>query len=90
MQEYTGTHIEPDTLLIPKQKLEIGGPDFKIELITYFERVTSDFDEAWKERVQGMYWDVPVNFVSKDLLIKMKTVAGRHQDLADLERLRVA
>jgi hypothetical protein len=50
--------------------------------------VSAEVEDVWESRITmslagNTYW-----IVSRDGLIKMKTLAGRAQDLADLERLQ--
>jgi hypothetical protein len=42
---------------------------------------------VWKTRQEVSVEDVPCWVVSRDGLIRMKSAAGRPQDLADIERL---
>jgi len=46
------------------------------------------FTEAWASRVEGAYGSARVPFIGYEALVKNKTAAARHQDLADLETLR--
>ena len=46
-----------------------------------------DFDGVWKNRVSGVFGDVPVYYASLDDLITMKRAAGRAKDLEDLRAL---
>jgi predicted nucleotidyltransferase len=86
--EFSGSPLDPSTLLIPKQKIEIGNGEFKIELLSYLE--AAYFDEAWEKKVLGNFLGEPAYFVSKDVLIKLQKLAGRSQDIADLERLKTS
>src|SRR5215470_16875496 len=49
-----------------------------------------DFDECYDRRVGSELGDLAVYFISIEDLIRNKEAAGRHQDLADAEKLRVA
>lgn len=50
-----------------------------------------DFDEAWPERVDEILaGQVLAHVISRDDLIKNKLAVGRHQDLADVEKIREA
>lgn len=47
------------------------------------------FDEAWKDRVETFLdRDTPAHVISLEHLIKNKLASGRHQDIADAEKLR--
>ncbi|MCR9293357.1 MAG: nucleotidyltransferase family protein [bacterium] len=50
--------------------------------------VTPILDEVWNSREIVRAYDTEINVVSKAALIKMKELAGRYQDLADIESLR--
>jgi hypothetical protein len=63
-----------------------GFPPNRIDVMTNISGVT--FAEAWEHRVEGTLGDQPVFFIGKEELMRNKSAAGRHQDLADLELLR--
>ena len=46
------------------------------------------FEEAWAHRVEGTFAEQSVFFIGKEDLMRNKSAAGRHQDLADLDLLR--
>ncbi len=46
------------------------------------------FESAWKDRERFEWQKREVGMVSHEGLIKMKEIAGRPQDLVDIERLR--
>ena len=50
--------------------------------------VTPILDEVWNSRETVKAYDTEIKVVSKAALIKMKELAGRYQDLADIESLR--
>jgi hypothetical protein len=43
--------------------------------------------EVWKKRETYELEEVPVTVVDRDGLVRMKRIAGRHQDLSDIEHL---
>lgn len=49
-----------------------------------------DFKEAWKNKSESQYGDVPIFILGLDELIKAKQQAGRDQDLLDLKNLEAA
>ena len=69
------------------QVVELGYPPVRIDIITSIDGVT--WDDAWNNRVQAAYGDVPVLFISREDFIKNKLATGKKQDLADLEALGV-
>lgn len=50
--------------------------------------VTPALAHIWNDRETVRAFDTDIKVVSKSALIKMKQLAGRHQDLADVESLR--
>jgi hypothetical protein len=68
------------------QVIQLGIEPKRIDFITRISGVT--FEQAWSTRVSGDYHGVPVNFISRELLIRNKTASARPQDLADLALLR--
>jgi predicted nucleotidyltransferase len=46
------------------------------------------FEEAYKKRNILPAWGIHVSCVALDDLIKLKEIAGREQDLADIESLK--
>lgn len=50
--------------------------------------VTEDEQELWKDRQKISWREGETSVVSRESLIKMKLLAGRTQDLSDIERLR--
>jgi len=50
--------------------------------------VSPGLQEVWESRVAGRIGQINCSVVSRDGLIKMKTIAGRHRDLDDIETLR--
>jgi len=46
------------------------------------------FSEAWESRDEGTYGSLRVPFIGYEALVRNKTAAARHQDLADLETLK--
>jgi hypothetical protein len=52
--------------------------------------VNDSIKDVWESRLLQIWDQGTTSVVSKDGLIKMKILAGRKQDLADIERLREA
>jgi predicted nucleotidyltransferase len=46
------------------------------------------FEDAWKNKKVITMFDVPVNFIGLDELLKIKAKAGREQDIADIKILQ--
>ena len=78
--------ISIDDVASGKYIYQFGVAPVRIDVVTGIEGV--DFEEAWEKRVEGKYGDVSAYYISKDHLIKLKEIAGRPQDRADIERLK--
>jgi hypothetical protein len=67
----------------------IGQPPARIDIMRKIDGVT--FDEAWENRIVGLIdGNIPAHVISREHLIQNKLAVGRHQDLADVEKLREA
>jgi hypothetical protein len=55
-----------------------------------FDLTGLDFETAWERRVAARLGDNETNFLSRVDLIINKEAVGRKQDLADVEKLRIA
>jgi hypothetical protein len=75
-----------ESFLQPGRILQFGLPPNRIDILTQIDGV--EFGEAWPDRVAGELDGVPVQFISREWLIRNKAAAGRPKDLADLEALR--
>lgn len=65
-------------------KIDDDGEVLSLDLLL----VTPQVDDVWETREQVILSENQLFVVSKQGLIKMKTLAGRPQDLADIERLQ--
>ncbi len=63
----------------------MGVEPVRVDILTDIPGVS--FDVAWQNRVSTEYGDIAVFVLSKPDLINAKRAAGRHQDLADVEKL---
>ena len=72
-------------LTSPNTVFQIGIPPLRIDLVTSIDGV--EFDEAWADRFNARFAEVPVNVISRQHLIKNKSSTGRLQDQADVEHL---
>jgi hypothetical protein len=45
------------------------------------------FPEAWKNRIESRYTEIPINIIGKQDLIKTKKAVDRPQDRLDIQRL---
>lgn len=77
--------IEMSDLIRPDVVAQFGLPPYRIDILTGVSGVT--FDEAWPERVDDRFGDVPVHYLGRGALIRNKRASGRIKDLGDLESL---
>lgn len=95
-----GTALAKAGFTIPGGMIPFGrGGPHERELIRFSKRVGDDLltvdllllpeflEEVWRSRETFEIDGAPITAVSADGLIAMKRVAGRHQDLSDVEHL---
>ena len=63
----------------------MGNPPLQIEILTSIDGV--DFPECYRNKKTETINYVEINFISLEDLKINKKASGRHQDLADLEKL---
>ena len=78
--------VTRDDFSQPGLQYAVGAPPCMFDFLTSLPEL--DFMEAWEDRAVGELDDFVVNYLSMPFLIKAKKVAGRPQDLADLEELK--
>ena len=71
--------------LFTKPIIMLGRPPNRIDLLTRIDGV--EFAEAWPTREPGDLDGLPVNYISRALLIRNKRAARRDKDLADVKFL---
>ncbi len=67
---------------------QMGRPPVRIDILMSIEGMS--FENAWKNRLPIDFFGVQANFISLDDLIQSKILAGRPQDLIDVENLALA
>lgn len=72
----------------PKTQLSVGVAPCEIDLLTCIPGL--EFDPSWSRRVMSLEGELSIPYLSKQDLVTAKTIAGRPQDLADLDELRRA
>jgi hypothetical protein len=73
----------------PSSVFQLGMEPNRVDILQGIAGVT--FDEAWKSREERLLdKDTPAHVISLKHLIQNKLAVGRHQDLADVEKLREA
>jgi hypothetical protein len=84
-----GTMTPADFNGEPSSVFQLGVEPDRIDILQGIAGVT--FDEAWPTRVEVLLdKDTPAHVISREHLIQNKLASGRHQDLADAEKLREA
>ena len=77
--------LSPSDFDAPGRIVQLGVAPWRIDIITSIQDVS--FAEAWTDRVQATFHGIPAAYLSKHHLIRNKRAVGRHQDLADVEKL---
>jgi predicted nucleotidyltransferase len=67
---------------------QMGRPPVRVDILMSIEG--RSFTEAWQNRQIIDFFGIQANFVSLEDLIGLKKLAGRPQDLADVENLLIA
>jgi hypothetical protein len=76
--------ITPATFVDKEVTYQIGIAPVRI-VLTQITGV--DFKIAWKSRVSGSIFNIPVHFISLEHLVANKRATGRSSDLEQLEKL---
>ena len=82
---FGGLEVSPSDFTQPEQVIQLGRAPHRIDLLTSISGVSSE--DAFSTKVAAQLDDLPVAFLSKELLIANKRAVGRPQDLADLSEL---
>ena len=75
--------IDAETFTDKQVVYQIGVAPVRIDILTGITGV--EFTDAWKKRVAGTFFGVPVHFISLDDLTTNKQALGRSSDLKDLK-----
>ena len=76
--------LTAETLTDKQVVYQIGIAPVRIDILTEITGV--QFPDAWRKRVAGTFFGVPVHFISMDDLVANKKALGRSSDLKDLKR----
>lgn len=82
---FSQINLSADDLTRPSQVVQLGHPPNRVDLLTSISGV--DFEEAWRDKVQGTLDGLPVFFLGFDSMLKNKRASGRQKDLADIGQL---
>ncbi len=77
--------LEPGDLSRPGMVYQIGLPPNRIDILTSLVGV--EFPAAWERRARARYGACDVQYISREDLAENKRLAGRKQDLLDVEAL---
>jgi predicted nucleotidyltransferase len=80
---------EVEDLVEPGIIVQLGVAPVRIDIMTQIAGF-SDFNDAWKNRVDGGFGAIQAHFMGLDDLIAAKQAANRPQDRADLHVLKKA
>lgn len=69
----------------PGAIIRIGTPPVQIEMINNISGLS--FEEVWSRRVESVYGETSVGYISLADLLKNKKASGRPKDLADVDEL---
>jgi len=78
--------ITPETFRRRDLTYQIGIAPVRIDILTHITGV--EFSAAWRDRVGGSMFGVPVHFISLGQLIANKQASGRSSDVEQLEHIR--
>jgi hypothetical protein len=77
--------ITPETFARAGLTYQIGIAPVRIDVLTGITGV--EFSAAWRDRVAGSIFEIPVHFISLHQLIANKQATGRSSDLEQLEHI---
>ncbi len=80
--------VTQEDFATPGTQFSIGVPPCEIDFLTTIPGL--EFEAAWPHKATSMEHDFPVLYLGKSDLIQAKQVAGRRQDLADIDELHRA
>ena len=72
--------------LKPDFVTQLGQEPIRIDILNDIDGL--DYEEAWKNRKMVNYEGEPISFIGYNELLKIKAIAGRPQDLADISKLK--
>lgn len=77
--------IDSGDFLRIDQVVQLGLPPYRIDILTSISGVT--FADAWRERLAGTLFKVPVCFLGRESFITNKRATGREKDLRDIQSI---
>lgn len=83
--DFCGLPIKPEELLDDKIFF-IGQEPHRLDIFN--SQGGLDFESAWKKREDGKFREVPVHYISREDLVRLKQRFDRRRDRKDLTRLK--
>jgi hypothetical protein len=80
------SYVTEESVLDPNIVIQLGVAPVRVDILSHFATIT--FRQAWKERYDAAFGNVPAHFLGRDHLIAEKQHGNRLQDRADLQSLR--
>lgn len=77
--------VSLDDFSNPNVIIQIGVPLVRVDLLLDLEGIA--FAAAWQRRQRAQYGETPIHVLGRADLVRSKQLAGRAQDLVDLEKL---
>ncbi len=81
------TNISVEDFTVPTMVFQIGIEPSRIDILMGLKDL--DFSKCWKRRATAIIGELEIYFISLDDLIFNKKLAGRPQDLRDVEILKL-
>ncbi len=82
---FASLKLKKEDFLKPDFVTQLGHEPIRIDILNAIDGL--DYEEAWKNRKMVSYEGEPIPFIGYNELLKIKTIAGRPQDLADINKL---
>ncbi|HEY4874519.1 MAG TPA: hypothetical protein VIH86_03035 [Puia sp.] len=79
-------HLKKEDFLKEHFITQLGHDPIRIDILNDLDSVP--FDVAWQNKKEIMYEGMKINFIGYHELLKVKTAAGRPQDIADIHKLK--
>ena len=81
------TDITTEDFTVPTLVFQMGIEPSRIDILMGLKEL--NFDDCWKRRATAIIGNIEMYFISIDDLITNKRIAGRPQDLRDVETLEL-
>lgn len=75
-----------DDFLVRGEFTQLGRAPVRIDVMVEMDEVP--FEEAWQNRRLVEYQGQAISFIGYNELLRLKALAGRPQDIADIEKLK--